>query len=50
MEVIEEIIARKKPIITHNGFLDLLHLYNNFVGPLPEKNEDFKQKFLSVFP
>lgn len=50
MDVIEELIQGQKPIITHNGFLDLLHLYSNFIGPLPEKSSDFKTAFGKNFP
>jgi hypothetical protein len=50
MDVIEELIEGEKPLITHNGFLDLLHLYSNFVGKLPEKSSDFKTKFNKTFP
>lgn len=35
-EVIESISAMKKPLVTHNGLLDILHLYNSFVGSLQE--------------
>lgn len=50
MDVIQELIDSEKPLITHNGFLDLLHLYNSFIGALPEDSEDFKREFLKSFP
>lgn len=50
MDIIEEIIKSKKPIVTHNGFLDILHLYNKFIGKLPETQSDFKSKFREQFP
>lgn len=50
MDIIEEIINSKKPLVTHNGFLDILHLYNKFIGTLPETQSDFKRKFIKEFP
>ena len=49
-DLIEEIITMKKPLITHNGLLDILHLYSSFVGPLQEKASDFKKDFSANFP
>lgn len=40
----------KKPLITHNGLLDILHLYNSFIGPLQETADDFKKDFIVNFP
>ena len=49
-EIIEYISALKKPLVTHNGLLDILHLYNSFIGPLHESQGDFKKEFLANFP
>lgn len=50
MDIIDELIESKKPLITHNGFLDIMHLYNKFIGDLPETQSDFKKKFYEHFP
>lgn len=47
--VIDLLIDKEKTLITHNGFVDILHLYNRFVGPLPETNQQFRKTFKSSF-
>lgn len=49
-EIIEQLVKMKKPIVTHNGLLDILHLFNSFVGPLQETADDFKRDFGRNFP
>lgn len=40
----------RAPIIGHNLLIDLMFLYSNFVGPLPNYFKTFKYKLRSVFP
>lgn len=49
-KVIDAISASKKTIVGHNFLLDLLHLYYQFMAPLPPKVEDFKTVVHSYFP
>ncbi|KAG2178053.1 hypothetical protein INT43_003306 [Umbelopsis isabellina] len=49
-KVIDAISASKKTIVGHNFFLDLLHLYYQFMAPLPPKIEDFKKVVHNHFP
>ena len=39
-----------KPLVLHNGLLDLLFLFQSFEADLPETVSDFKQSILSLFP
>jgi hypothetical protein len=50
MDIIDLIIEMKKPLITHNGFLDILHFYDKFIADLPETQNDFKQGFNQNVP
>ena len=50
MEIINLLIELKKPMITHNGFIDILHLYDKFVEHLPENQSEFKSNFSKYFP
>ena len=34
-QVIDEVIKAKKPLVGHNMFLDILFVYSQFVGELP---------------
>lgn len=38
------------PIIGHNFLLDLLFVYHNFIGEIPESLDDFKEKIFLKFP
>jgi poly(A)-specific ribonuclease len=40
----------QKPIITHNGMLDLMFLLDKFIEPLPDTVGEFKQKINALFP
>jgi hypothetical protein len=33
--VLDAISRSKATLVCHNGLLDVLHIYNTFVGPLP---------------
>jgi len=48
--VIDVLTSARKPIIGHNIFLDLIHLYSQFYAPLPDSSEAFKVKIAQLFP
>ena len=48
--LINEISEMKKPIIVHNGFFDLLQLYDKFYGNLPSLYKKFNENLLERFP
>ena len=48
--IIKLIIESRKPLVGHNCKLDLLYLYQTFIGPLPESYSEFKSLFNSLFP
>ena len=35
MDIIEELVRSKKPIVTHNGLIDMMHFYDKFIEPVP---------------
>ncbi|MES1911511.1 MAG: hypothetical protein MHM6MM_003929 [Cercozoa sp. M6MM] len=39
-----------KPVVVHNGLLDLMHLYSAFVEPLPQDPETWRAKMHSILP
>lgn len=47
--VVDAIRAAKKPLVLHNGLLDIVKMYGNFVGALPETFEQFKELVLNDF-
>lgn len=40
----------KKPLISHNGIMDLMFLYDKFFRPLPDTQGEFKYAINSLFP
>ena len=40
----------KKPIISHNGIMDLMFTYDKFYQPLPESQTEFKFAINNLFP
>jgi poly(A)-specific ribonuclease len=46
----EKLKARRKIIVGHNCFTDLVNLYKCFIGTLPEKLEDFQENVHGLFP
>ena len=49
-ELQEKLRARRKIIVGHNCFTDLVNLYKCFIGDLPEKLEDFQDVVHALFP
>ena len=48
--LIQKIIDAKKTIIGHNPFLDILFIYHNLIGDLPDDYNKFKEKVHFYFP
>jgi poly(A)-specific ribonuclease len=40
-KVVEMLIEAQKPLVGHNMMYDIIYLYNQFVGDLPETYEKF---------
>lgn len=38
------------PVVFHNGFLDVLHMYDKFIGPLPESRHAFAEAWTRTLP
>lgn len=45
-----EMIIRKKPLVFHNGFIDLLFLYQHFYLNLPKSIQSFITDLMFMFP
>ncbi|XP_019059102.1 PREDICTED: poly(A)-specific ribonuclease PARN isoform X2 [Tarenaya hassleriana] len=48
--VIDLLSSEPKLIVGHNCFLDIAHVYNKFVGPLPSTAEEFVSSINECFP
>eukprot|EP00903_Cladosiphon_okamuranus_P008694 g8330.t1 len=48
--VVEEIFTAGKPVICHNGLLDLLHTHDKFVGPIPDDLDAGTKALHSLMP
>lgn len=48
--IIDFLAEQKKPIISHNGIMDLMFLYDKFYKPLPDNVNEFKAGINSLFP
>lgn len=54
--IVDELFEPKRPdgrkivLVGHNCFMDLLYLYNCFIGKLPENVEKFAELMSSSFP
>ncbi|CAE8661890.1 unnamed protein product, partial [Polarella glacialis] len=46
----QALLEAKKPLVFHNGLLDLLHLYTNFVSDIPTDHHEFGQAWVAKFP
>ncbi len=44
------IVQYKKPLIFHNGYSDLLFMYEKFYEPLPDTYAEFKRNINELFP
>lgn len=49
-QIIKLLIKSQKPLVGHNLYLDLLYIYNTFIGPLPEDYMEFKKFVHSLYP
>lgn len=50
LHIIEAIIDSGKIMVGHNCLLDILHIYKQFLYPLPDNLDKFKLSLRSVFP
>lgn len=50
LEIIELVVVNKKPIVGHNLLLDLIQVINQFIEPLSDDYDTFKQTCHSLFP
>lgn len=48
--VIDLLSTERKLIVGHNCFLDMAHIYNKFVGPLPPAVEEYVSEVQKHFP
>ncbi|KAI1293799.1 Poly(A)-specific ribonuclease PARN [Halotydeus destructor] len=48
--IVQLLVKYAKPVIGHNLLLDLMHVINQFVTPLPATYKEFKQTVHSLFP
>jgi poly(A)-specific ribonuclease len=49
-KVFRLLVEFKKPLVVHNGLMDLLFLYEKFHEPLPETFHAFKKDINNLFP
>ena len=49
-EEVKERLQKPTVLVGHNVFTDLVNFYACFIGPLPEKVEDFQKQIHSLFP
>ena len=49
-KIFDEISKWSKPVVGHNVMMDLAHICQCFLGPLPDKFSDFKKMLLSLSP
>lgn len=48
--VLQALRDAKVPVVLHNGLLDMLHLYDKFLGDLPADPESFGKAWVEHFP
>lgn len=49
-QVLAALRSSRVPLVFHNGFLDVLHLFDKFVDTLPEKATEFSEAWIAQFP
>ncbi|KAK2198230.1 bifunctional Ribonuclease H superfamily/Ribonuclease CAF1/Ribonuclease H-like superfamily [Babesia duncani] len=47
--IIDAIILNKKPVIVHYGFFDLMHIYDKFIGLLPDTQKEMASELQRLF-
>lgn len=50
LQLQEQLRARRRILVGHNCFTDLVNLYKCFIGDLPDKLEDFQESVHALFP
>lgn len=48
--IFSKILEHRKPLIVHNGLLDMIFLYQSFYCDLPKKNDTFAADLDDLFP
>ncbi|CAE7024942.1 Toe1 [Symbiodinium natans] len=48
--VLQALRDAKVPLVLHNGLLDMLHVYDKFIGDLPQDREAFGKAWVEHFP
>jgi len=49
-KIFNELVKLRKPVVGHNFMKDLIMLYKQFWGPLPESYATFKRNLHNLFP
>ena len=49
-DVFNKIVGAKKPVVLHNGLIDLIFFYHNFWAALPPKLDTFISQLCGMFP
>jgi len=49
-QVMRALSDAKVPLVVHNGLLDILHVYTNFIDNLPRDHHEFRKAWLAHFP
>ena len=48
--ILDYVSLLKKPVVVHNGMLDLMFLYDKFFEPLPETVSEYTTRLHSLLP